>query len=143
MPLAQSPFSSVPGFLNRGATPPVSVGPPMGGSPGAGGPPGSQVPGLMPGSSSESSELDLFQRVSLLLMDPQTKQLNPAAVLLFAGMGLREALEKSGKYTSKPHRSNEELSQQGVPVGMPGQTGMPSPEQMIRQLRPVGVSGGM
>ena len=143
MPLAPSPFSSVPGFLNRGATPPVSVGPPMGGSPGAGGPPGSQVPGLMPGSSSESSELDLFQRVSLLLMDPQTKQLNPAAVLLFAGMSLREALEKSGKYTSKPHRSNEELSQQGVPVGMPGQTGMPSPEQMIRQLRPVGVSGGM
>ena len=145
MPLAPSPFSSVPGFLNRGAMPPVMAGPPTGGAPGAGGPPGSQVPGLMSGAGADGdlSGPDLFQRVSLLLMDPQTKQLNPAAVLLFAGMGLREALEKSGKYTSKPHRSNEELSQQGVPVGMPGQTGMPSPDQMVRQLRPPSVSGAM
>ena len=143
MPLAPSPFSSVPGFLNRGATPPVMQGPPMGGAPGAGGPPGSQVPGLMSGGSDGGSDLDLFQRVSLLLMDPQTKQLNPAAVLLFAGMGLREALEKSGKFVSKPHRSNDELSQQGVPVGMPGQTGMPSPDKMVRQLRPPSVPGAM
>ena len=143
MPLDPSPFSSVPGFLNRGATPPVSMGIPGGGSPGAGGPPGSQVPGIMAGPQSDPSELDLFQRVSLLLMDPQTKQLNPAAVLLFAGMGLREALEKSGKFVSKPHRSNEELAEQGVPVGNPGQAGMPSPQQMVQQLRPPSVPGAM
>jgi len=114
----------------------------MGGAPGAGGPPGSQVPGQMLGGGDGQGDLDLFQRVSLLLMDPQTKQLNPAAVLLFAGMGLREALEKSGKFVSKPHRSNEELSQQGLPVGMPGQTGMPSPDQMMRSLQPPRIGGG-
>lgn len=140
-------------FGGQGAGPTPGAGPMVGGPqmpPGAppGGPPGGGEPlGLPPGMADVippqappmpqgDNEPDLFQKVTLLLMDPTTKKINPEMLLLFAGMGLREALEKSGKFRSKPHRSNEELSTQGYDTGTAGQTGVPSPEQMQRSTAP-------
>lgn len=164
MPILPSPFSAVPNFMNPGGqSPSPGTGPGidprllaaamMTQPPGAQtqGPPSAGLgTGTLPGmpggvpqdpNSQEAPELDLFQKVASLLIDPQTKQLNHALVLLFAGMGLREALEKSGKFTSKPHRSNEELMQSGYDVGIPGQTGLASPQDMVRNTQPPGVPG--
>lgn len=160
MPLQASPYTSVPNGISYPATPldPQQAmmalaslqGMQGGGDPNQQG----QQPGVMPPGASMSppggppldsqapspaqglqdaqlqEELDIFQRVVSLMMDPVTKQLHMPAVLLFAGMGAARALDKTGKFVSKPHRSNEELAQMGVPTGAPGQTGMPSPQQM-------------
>lgn len=131
MPLMPSPLSAVPNSLSRPAQP---LGP-MGGASFGGAPQG--LGGIPPqqGPGGESSEPDLFQRVAMMITA------NPMWLQIFAGMGLREALEKTGKYVSKPHRSNEELSQQGFNVGMPGQTGVQDPAMMMRSIQPPGVPG--
>ena len=140
MPLEGSPFTSVPPGIGRPATPPD---PRMAALLAASGSAGGASPGSMPGApgpqgepfaDGPNGEPDLFQRVAMMILDPKTKQINPALVLIFAGMGLREALEKSGKYVSKPHRSNEELASRGMDVGTPGQTGMPSPAQLTPSM---------
>jgi len=119
MPYPPSEFAAVPQFVSQPAQPP-----------GQG--PGPDVPGPAP----EKKEPDIFERVVLLIMS------NPTFwVPMLAGLGLDEVFKKSGKFAIKPHRSNEELSQQGMQTGIPGQTGMPSPEQMVRQLRPPGIGG--
>lgn len=141
MPIPSSPYTSVPNGISFPAQPPMpGMAGAMTGQPGVN---PDVAAGLTneisapPGMGQPPQEQDLFERVIKLLMDPQTKQLNVAGVLLMAGMGLREALEKSGKYgVSKPHRSNEELATSGYNVGIPGQTGQPSPEQLSRQAAP-------
>lgn len=80
---------------------------------------------------------DLFQRVAALMIK------DPKWILIMAGMGLREALEKSGKYESKPHRSNQEIQAGGGDVGIPGQTGMPMPDQLVQQMGAPPIPGGM
>lgn len=82
------------------------------------------------GSQEAQLQPDLFQRVAILLMQ------DPRWVYIMAGLGLSEALEKSGKYESKPHRSNQELASRGMDVGNVGQTGFTPPQEMIRQLSP-------
>lgn len=144
MPLQASPFTSVPNGISYPATPPTSGqaaaalgGAPQGASPSMPPSPSDLVPpGFQGMQGAGQAELDLFQKVVRLLMDQQSGQLNPALVLVFAGMGLADALEKSGKYTSKPHRSNEELATRGYNVGMQGQTGVPSPEQLVQKVQP-------
>jgi len=156
MPIMPSPYRAIPNFANpsgqtSGIDPQMLAAAMLTQPPGAQsqGPPG-MTQGTLPGmpggvpqdpNAGQAPELDLFQKVAALLVDPQTKQLNDALVLIFAGMGLREALEKSGKFTSKPHRSNEELAQSGYDVGIPGQTGLASPQDMVRNLRPPAVAG--
>lgn len=76
----------------------------------------------------EDKRIDPFEKLALMMM--QAPQL---WLPLFAGMGLVKALDK----TSKPHRSNTELAQQGFDVGNPGQTGLPSEEQMTREFMQV------
>ena len=101
--------------------------------------PAGMVPQGMSGISPEvlqeaaggGQDLDLFQRVAKLLTD------NPMWIMLFAGMGLKEALEKSGKYKSQPHRSNMDLASQGYDVKSAGQVGMPAPGELQRQTMPV------
>lgn len=110
MPLAPSPYMSAPSFVGQPAMPPV-------------------VPG--PGEGPQGP--DLFDQLVLLIMS------NPQWRDIFAGIGVAEALKKKGKTGEKPHRSNEELGQAGVPTGVPGQTGLSSPEQMIRGLQPAGL----
>src|SRR5207248_434809 len=91
-----------------------------------GGPVGGMTPGgglaaaMVGGMNQAGGDLDLFQRVAKMATD------NPMWVLLFAGMGLREALEKSGKYESKPHRSNAELGVAGPGGGAPPSGSPPS-----------------
>lgn len=91
-------------------------------------------PGQPPAGSSPPGggpeEPDLFQRVAGLLTQ------HPQWLAIFAGMGMREALEKTGKYQSKPHRSNDELQQMGVQMGPAGQVGMPTPGSMAQNLQP-------
>ena len=126
MPYDASPYSSVPQFLSQPAQPPVQAGQ-------------GQFPD-MPGGAPEAREPDIFERVVMLIMS------NPTFwVPMLAGLGLDEVFKKSGKFSVKPHRSNEELAQQGMPTGIPGQTGQPSPEQLLRQIRPPGMPqlGGM
>ena len=140
MPLAPSPFSSVPQFLNRPAMPIGLTGGPQippgqsvpmpGGIPA--GPPTQPPPGAGDGGPQEP---DIFEKVVRLLMS------NPMWMQIFAGMGMREALEKTGKFVSKPHRSNEELAGEGQNVGMPGQTGMPDMAQLMARLQPQSIPG--
>ena len=142
MPFQASPFVGVPGFLHTGAQAPdprmaaameamQGVSPPVESQmtpPGAAGAAG--APGMDP------QELDLFDRVAQLI----TK--HPQLWLpIFAGMGMSKALEKTGKFVSKPHRSNEELGSQGYGTGQPGQTGMASPDQMLRSVQPPAMGG--
>jgi hypothetical protein len=81
----------------------------------------------------DKNELDLFSRVAMLMIH------DPRWIQIMAGLGMGRALEKVGKFSSPPHRSNEELSAEGVPVGNPGQTGMPDAGQMAQKLRPPGL----
>lgn len=150
MPLLASPFTSVPPGVSRPADPVTAAqAAQILGIPGDQGvaaiPPGFGVPpGLadlvqpptQPQTAGDREELDLLQRVVRLVMDPESRQLKPEWILILAGMGLREALEKSGKYREKPHRSNEELARLGYDVGIPGQTGLASPDQLRRQVSP-------
>lgn len=134
MPQLASPFTSVPNAISRPAQP---ISPQVAAAlSGGGGPPAGNLP-APPGTSDPNEEPDLFQRVAQLITE------NPMWVLIFAGMGMREALEKTGKFVSKPHRSNEELASQGYNVGMAGQTGVPSQEQLARQLAPPTGGAGM
>src|SRR5712671_1076289 len=117
MPLAASPFSSVPQGISQPAMPPPGPG-------GAMAPPGGaqQPPGGAPGGPQEEmgkDGLDLFSRVAMLMIH------DPRWIQIMAGLGMGRALEKVGKFASPPHRSNEELSAEGIPTGNPGQTGMP------------------
>lgn len=82
------------------------------------------------GAQQAGSMPDLFQRVAMLM------QQDPQWILIMAGLGLAQALEKSGKYESKPHRSNQELAANGQPVPNQGQTGMQTPDQMIQGAMP-------
>lgn len=107
MPLAPSPYMAAPSFVGQPAMPPGAAD--LGESP---------------------SGPDLFDQLVLLIMS------NPQWRDIFAGIGIAEALKKKGKTGEKPHRSNEELGQAGVPTGVPGQTGLPSPDQMVRGLQP-------
>lgn len=109
----------------------------MAGGPGLapqGMPPAGLAAAAAQGMNGTGSDLDLFQRVAKMATD------NPMWVLLFAGMGLREALEKSGKYESKPHRSNEQLAQTGYSGQQQGQSSgqglLASPGGMAQQLPP-------
>ncbi len=156
MPTLPSPFSAVPQFIQRPATPPqpgMQQGMPPGQNPllaaiqamqsqpnpVTGAAPGGNAPSLpgmpdgAPGGGPqgpETGEPDIVQRLVTLMMS------HPDWVKIFAGMGLRDALEKSGKFVSKPHRSNEELQGQGYPVGNPGQTGIAQPQDVIRNMMP-------
>mgnify|MGYP003394697557 CR=1 FL=1 len=103
------PAGTTPPGMSQGMAPP---------SPGGG------------GAASAPPEMDIFQRVVSLLLS------HPMMLPIFAGMGLRDALEKAGKFSTKPHRSNEELASQGYNVGNPGQTGMAAPGELVRQLSP-------
>ena len=129
---AFDPTSNIPPGIARPAMPPGAPGVTP---PGAGG--GMQLsPPLDPnamaqlGAQSAAGMPDLFQRVAMLMIQ------DPQWVYIMAGLGLGQALEKSGKYESKPHRSNEELAAGGMNVGNQGQAGFTSPEQMVRQLPP-------
>lgn len=160
MPSPASPFNAVPNGISYPASSPdprsalmalmggqAGQGSPQGmpgqGPPGAGGPPSPPPMDVSPPSGPLSSpnavdpnavppadDQDLFQRVVSLLMDPSTKQMNPEMLLLFAGIGAAHALEKTGKYKTNPHRSNAENAAAGYMPGNPGQTGLPSPDQM-------------
>lgn len=156
----QSPGGASPATSPMGAMPQAAEMGPPGGGPGlpSAGPPGGGGGGMVPGAgpynvsgpsttppnpmdpNNPDGEMDLFQRVTQLIMDPSTRQVNPIMLLIFAGMGVKEALEKTGKYASKPHRANEELAAMGFDVGTAGQTGMPSPQQMARKIE--GPQGG-
>lgn len=132
MPLPYG-LTSIPNGIAGQAGPPAVGGLPSGLSPQIRGFP----PGLsnmaMAGMGSAEERPDLFQRVAMLITQ------NPLWIAIFAGMGLREALEKSGRYESKPHRSNDELQQRGYEVGMPGQTGMQMPPMVQRPPMPGGI----
>lgn len=165
-PSAQGPVPGMPGGPGgpQGLPPDLMAAMSGGGASGPGGPgagPGGPPPGappsppMQPGAGpynvpapdpmaqdpNAEAEMDLFQRVTQLIMDPSTKQMNPQMLLLFAGMGLREALEKSGKFVSKPHRSNQELQGMGIDTGMPGQTGMPNPQQLAQKAEAPSMGG--
>ena len=137
MALGSSPYTSVPNGISTPAMPPSpqDAAAMMGSQgivpPGAHmAPPGAPGPGDQLGAGGQGpSQLDLFQRVAFLIM--QNTQL---WLPVFAGMGLARALEKSGKQDSNPHRSNEELAGQGIPVGNPGQTGIKDPAEMAKGL---------
>lgn len=107
----------------------------MGGTTGAGGPPGSPVP--MPGGPNQpdAEGVDIFQQVARLLTGPE----GPKWTMLLAGWGMGNAIDATKRFRSKPHRSNEEMAAQGYPVGQMGQTGMPSPQQLMASVRPPGV----
>lgn len=149
MPLQASPFTPLPSFISQPAqsmqgsmTPPgmPQMGPPGAQVPPPPGGPGGGLPSSNPlenmaasGMGGAAEEPDLFQRVASLMTQ------NPMWVLLFAGMGMREALEKTGKYKSNPHRSNQENQAAGYDVGTPGQTGMPNEDQLAKQAMPPGM----
>ena len=141
MPLPPSMFSGVPQFLQQGALPPPPGQPIAGGSPGAGGPPGSPAlgPQGMTPAPDDAEGVDLFQKVAQLMSGPDSEKWT----LLLAGWGMGNAIEATKRFRSKPHRGNDELAQQGFPVGNPGQTGMPDVAQMARQIQPPGAGGGM
>lgn len=154
MPIPGSPYTSVPPGLSYPATPltPQGATAALAQMSGNVTPPGAQMApsvgdplsadplaGLQQNSGQD--EMDLFQRVVLMLMNPQTQQLDPMKVLIFAGMGVSQALEKSGKFSSKPHRSNAELQESGMNVGIPGQTGLPDERQMVAQTASPPVPG--
>lgn len=126
------PTQPLPPGIGRSVSPPVGA---QIAPPGVGGATPSPISPQMAqmaqaGAGAASGQPDLFQRVAQLMIS------DPKWILIMSGMGLREALEKSGKYESKPHRSSEELAAAGVPVGNPGQTGMTSPGQMVKQMQP-------
>ena len=124
MPLTPSVLTSIPPGISRPATVPLSLS-------GQGPAPAGPGQGVPTGPEGEPQEPDLFEKVVRLVMS------NPGLWLpMLAGMGMREALEKTGKYVSKPHRSNEELAAAGYNTGIPGQTGQPSPDQMQRSVQP-------
>ena len=138
-------YNSVPNGISFPATPPS---PPLAaalaGQPGVV-PPGAQLPpppGTPPGMTPDpmasmggmGQPPDLFQRVAFMMMDPQSKQINPMIAMLFAGIGLARVLEKSGKQEDKAHRSNEELAAGGQPTPNVGQTGMQDPAEMAKGL---------
>lgn len=156
MPLGPSPFSAVPMGIGRPAMGMPPGGPPMG-PPGLmpgmppgmppGGPPGGAPPPPPPSGGGMGSmgaipsqppgngmppgpESDLFDKIVGLLMK------NPQMLPILAGVGMGELAKKAGKFETKPHRSNEELAGQGMPVGNPGQTGMATPQEMGHALRP-------
>lgn len=144
MAIPASPFQAMP----RGITPPpASAAPPPMAGPMPMGPSPIGVSSISPEMEQAqmqqqmmgSQELDLFQKVAMMMIDPQTKQINPLIAMFFAGMGAREALEKSGKFVSKPHRSNQELAALGYEAPNAGQANMPGPAQMAQQVRPPGV----
>lgn len=140
-PPSPMPMQGPPGGLPGGAPQGMSssgMGGPMGGMTPQGGLAASMVNGM----NQAGGDMDLFQRVASMATN------NPMWVLLFAGMGLREALEKSGKYESKPHRSNEELSQGGHAPGPGGPGGNSSggqgaPPSAPPMGSPMGQMGGM
>jgi len=138
MPIPGSPYTSIPSGISQPAqTMDPGMVASMLGQPQQNPDVAAGLSNDLPNAPSKSPEQDLFQRVVTLLMDPVTKQLNVVGILLMAGMGLKEALEKSGKYgVAKPHRSNEELMAGGYNVGNPGQAALSSPEQLTRQISP-------
>lgn len=130
MPGPVSMFNALPSFAGRPATPPGAMPPGMGQMGSTAGMP--DVPGAAP----EAREPDIIERLVLLMMK------NPQFYIPWmAGLGFQRLLEKSGKFVEKPHRSNTELAGQGYPSGQPGQTGLPSPDQMVKGLRPPGLPG--
>ena len=154
MPVPGSPYTSVPPGISYPATTltPQGAAMALAQMPGNVTPPGAQMSPSMGDplsvdplagvqQSPGQEEMDLFQRVVLMLMNPQTQQLDPMKVLIFAGMGVSQALEKSGKFSSKPHRSNAELQASGMDDGIPGQTGLPDERQMAAQTAPPAAPG--
>jgi hypothetical protein len=133
MPIPPSPFTSIPPGVGSSVAPPMMGNPAMGGPTGAGGPPGSPVP-MPPGAGNmpDAEGQDIFQQVAKLLTGPE----GPKWTMLLAGWGMGNAIDATKRFRSKPHRSNEEMQGQGYPVGTPGQTGMPNPQQMMAGLKP-------
>src|SRR5712664_292597 len=102
MPIPSSPFNSVPNGIARPAQPmpPQAAAALLSGGGPQVAPPGAQVSppsvenpndpmAAAPGSpqAEGQDEMDLFQRVVSLLMDPRTRQVNMPALLIFAGLG--------------------------------------------------------
>ena len=130
-------FTSIPPGIAHSVSPPGAG---MGGPPGVGPQTGAPIdPAMLAqlGASKAGEMPDLFQRVAMLM------QQDPQWILIMAGLGLSQALEKSGKYESKPHRSNQEISATGQPVPNQGQTGMQTPDQMMQGSMPSIPQGGM
>lgn len=103
-------------------------------------PPPGLAPGNMPGQGGPEDAMqgpDLFQKVAQYITDKPELW-----ILLFAGMGMREALEKTGKFRSKPHRANEQLAAQGYDTGTSGQTGIPSSDQLAQKASGLGSMQG-
>jgi len=165
MPLAPSMLSAVPNFLQQPALagsqampqagPAGIPAPPTAGMlPGFGGgapmmpsPPPGAVPGSVgamgsqPGAGGGQPGMDMMGPPDLVdkLVRTMMGMPNidaPFGVAFMAGIGAKELLEKMGKFASKPHRSNAQLAQQGYDTGNVGQTGMPSPQEMGRNLQP-------
>lgn len=164
MPAPVSPFTPIPSFIGRPAQqlqqappqlppltqglipPPQNMGPPVPQGllpqqlPQQAPQPTGGLPSMNPLENMDGldfggdNRIDPFEKLVMMMM-----QIPQLWLPIFAGMGLVKALEK----TSKPHRSNAELSQQGYDVGQVGQTGLPDERQLVQQATQMPSMGKM
>lgn len=111
---------------SRQITPPIDLMSTQGGPPSYGALPLQQGQGDVP---------DRLQQF-IAFLSGNGFQLKPDILMLLAGVGANVLFENMGKPPmSKPHRSNQELSQQGYDTGNPNQIQTQDPAMMQRALQ--------